>query len=247
MENNQKRRIRLGLSPNELGWKQRPNQQVQEQDGVFDNTVQSDKVLHRNKDAARQSASNAHEEKMNRGAALNPGNKKIRLNKREQMDHNRRIREGLSVRNMLLRQERRLGIEGALSYEDLRRAERSPTLVGKTNPLKAKKTKFKGVGKTTRKRKNREKLLPSERRRRLSRTKIERNRKLYRDRISTKELVITGPNGEKINLTHLRKLRGLEDRKKTAKREEASSRRTMKAERVKNAKLQIRRRDQNTR
>lgn len=251
MENNQRKRPRLGLTPNEMGWSQRqPNPAAArkaDQDGAFDNTVQSDKVLYRDRTAARQAEAKAHEEKMSRTEPTAEEGRKIRIMRRERLDVERQIREGLDVRNNILRQEHRLGIDGALSYEELRRAERSSTLVGRRNPLKAKKSKFKGLGKTTRKRKNREKLLPSERRRRLSRTKIERNRKLYRDRIASKDLSITGPDGKKINIERLRKLRGISKNKPVTQRDVNSARRTMKAERVRNAGLQIRRRDQNTR
>lgn len=70
MENNQRKRPRIDFSREEMGWIQkRINPEAlrkRQEGGVFDNTVQNDKVLYRDSKAARRAEEQAHAEKINR-------------------------------------------------------------------------------------------------------------------------------------------------------------------------------------
>lgn len=115
---------------------------------------------------------------------------------------------------------RKLGMEGLLSVEDIRRAQESNRYVGREKPLELKKRDVRGLeGETKRRKRSKHKLLPSERKSRLSRAKIERSRKKYLERTAKKELYITDAKGQKISVERLRKLRGLSKNQAVTKRD----------------------------
>lgn len=240
MEENKKRRIRL-VDNSDMVWAQR---RAREEKTVHSNTVKDETLLHRNAKKAKEAEDKVYGEKL--GRTDSDAVKRRRVT-------NRQIREGLDVRNHILRQERVLDIEGAFSFEDLRRAQNSPTLVGKRKPIKIRKKDVKGLeGRTSRKKRSRAKLLPSERRSRLNRAKIERNRKKYRDRMVKKELMITDANGKKISIERLRKLRGLSKNEAIKKNDiDFAKKYTLAQEKAKKSKSNsarlIRKRDENTR
>lgn len=165
MEENNKRRIRLSDN-SDFVWSQHQKDVLQKKEDktVFSNTVQSDNVLYRSAKAAKEAEEKLYAEKINSPQATREDrSKKIRETT------NRHIREGQGVRDAMLRQERRLGMEGALSHQELNDAiYMSPTMIGKTRPMNVTKKEVRGLeGKRTRTRKARIKLLPSERRSRL--------------------------------------------------------------------------------
>lgn len=256
MENNQRKRPRIDFSREEMGWIQkRINPEAlrkRQEGGVFDNTVQNDKVLYRDSKAARRAEEQAHAEKINRDINRAGEEASKKSLEQERLTVERQIREGLDIRNNILNQEKRLGIDGALSYSELERAQMSRTLVGKKNPLKGKKKDLEVLGKTKRKRKTRK---PSERKTdRLLQAKLDRIRKQGKNKVKAnlknkeakKDLVIT-LDGKKINID---RLRGTGKYSLPAqKRNNDSGRQALRAERVKRARMQaqIRKRDEYTR
>lgn len=253
MENNQRKRPRVDFSREEMGWIQKrinPSAlRKRPQDGVFDNTVQNDAVLYRDSKTARRAEQRAHEEKVNRSTENVPA-KSI---EKERLTTERQIREGLEIRDNILRQERRLGVEGMVSGSELERAQMSRTLVGKRTPLKAKKKDAKelgALGKTKRRRRTRR---PSERKtERLLQAKLERLRKRTKAKAkarlksNAKGDMVVNLDGKKINID---RLRGTGKYSSPAKRRENSGRQAMRADRIKRARTQaqVRKLDQNTR
>lgn len=256
MENNQRKRPRIDFSRDEMGWIQKRINPAalrkRQEGGVFDNTARSDAVLYRDEKAARRAEERAHAEKINRDINNKNENASKKSMEQERLTVERQIREGLDIRNNILNQERRLGIDGALSFSELERAQTSRTLVGKRNPLKGKKKDLEALGKTKRKRRTRR---PSERKTdRLLQAKLDRLRKQGRAKVKAKlkkreakkDLVIM-LDGKKINID---RLRGTGKYSSPAQRRENNSgRHAMKAERVKKARMQmqVRKRDENTR
>lgn len=95
-------------------------------------------------------------------------------------------------------------------------------------------------------------MLPSERKSRLSRAKIERSRKKYLERTAKKELYITDAHGQKISVERLRKLRGLSKNQAVTKRDtdfakkyQISKRREQESSRAN--QMRLRKRDEYTR
>ena len=123
MENNQRKRPRIDFSREEMGWIQkRINPEAlrkRQEGGVFDNTVQNDKVLYRDAKAARRAEEQAHAEKINRDINRAGEEASKKSLEQERLTVERQIREGLDIRNNILNQEKRLGIDGALSYDEL--------------------------------------------------------------------------------------------------------------------------------
>ena len=244
MEENKRKRIRL-VDNSDMVWQQRRNADK----NVHSNIVRDDSILYRTAKAAKEAEDRLYAQKaeQNRGSTERDQTKK-------QRDHDiRRIEEKMDIRNNILRQERKLGIEGTFSQEDLRRAESSNNLVGRKEPLRIEKKAVKGLeGKTNRKKRSKHKLLPSERRDRLSRAKIERNKKRTLERTAKKELYITDANGKKISVEKLRKLRGLSKDKPVTRRDtdfakkyQLSLRREQENKRL--SQMRLRKRDEYTR
>lgn len=241
MEENKKKRIRL-TDNSALVWQQRHGDK-----SVHSNTVRDDSVLYRTARAAKEAEDRSYAEKaeQNRQPRVSDAEK-------ERREVVRREAEKIDVRNNLMRQERRLGIEGALSFDDISRAQESGLYVGRSKPMELKKRDVRGLGgKTKRKRHSAGRLLPSERRRRLSRARIERNRKKVLEKTAKKELYITDAKGQKISVSRLRKLRGLQKDQAITKRDtdfakkyQMSKRREQESGRT---ALRIRKRDEYTR
>ncbi len=235
MQENKKKRILL-TENSDLVWSQRAKRQ--EDKHAFSNTARNDNVLYKTARAAKQAEDKLYAEKIN---AAEQG----RESKNEQVrtEHSRQIREGLGVRDAMLRQEHKLGMDGALSREELRKAQYSPEMVGRTKPMDVKKKDVRGLeGVRKRRRKGRLSLLPSERKNRFNRKRLERARAKERARIAEKEL-----GGKKLTAKRLRELRGL-DRKQIKRRDLAQVRR----EREQSAKRTnmvrtVRKRDEYTR
>ena len=201
MEENKRKRIRL-VDNSDMVWQQRRDLEK----NVHSNIVKDDSILFRTAKAAKQAEDRLYAEKAEQNRA---STEQTMADKQRKQDI-RRIEEKIEVRNKIIQQERKLGIEGTFSHDDLKRAENSNSMVGRKDPLKVRQKDVKGLeGKSTRKKRSEHKLLPSERRDRLSRAKIERNRKKTLERIAKKELYITDANGQKISVEKLRKLRGL--------------------------------------
>ncbi len=237
MQENKKKRILL-TENSDLVWSQRAMKR-QEDKHAFSNTVRNDNILYKSAHAAKQAEDKLYAEKTN---AAEQG----RENKNEQVrsERSRQIREGLGVRDAMLRQEHKLGMDGALSREELRKAQYSPEMVGRTKPMDVKKKDVRGLDgvRRRRKRKGRLSLLPSERKNRFNRKRLERARDKERARIAEKEL-----GGKKLTAKRLRELRGL-DRKQIKRRDLAQVRR----EREQSAKRTnmvrtVRKRDEYTR
>lgn len=235
MQENKKKRILL-TENSDLVWSQRAKRQ--EDKHAFSNTAQNDNVLYKTARAAKQAEDKLYAEKIN---AAEQG----RESKNEQVrtERSRQIREGLGVRDAMLRQEHKLGMDGALSREELRKAQYSPEMVSRTKPMDVKKKDIRGLeGIRKRRRKGRLSLLPSERKNRFNRKRLERARAKERARIAEKEL-----GGKKLTAKRLRELRGL-DRKQIKRRDLAQVRR----EREQSAKRTnmvrtVRKRDEYTR
>ena len=244
MEENKRKRIRL-VDNSDMVWQQRRNAEK----NVHSNIVRDDSILYRTAKAAKEAEDRLYAQK----AEQNRDSTEKTLAEKQRNQDIRRVEEKLDVRNNILRQEKNLGIEGTFSREDIRRAENSNTMVGRKDPLRIRKKDVKGLeGKTTRRKRSKHKLLPSERRDRLSRAKIERSRKKVLERTAKKELYITDANGQKISIEKLRKLRGLSKeqavtRRDTdfAKRYQLSKRREQ--ENLRKAGLRLRKRDEYTR
>jgi len=244
MEENNKRRIRL-VDNSDMVWKQRRDADK----NVHSNIVRDDSVLYRTAKAAKEAEDRLYAQQ----AEQNRTSREPDLAKRQRDYEVRRIEEKMDIRNNVLRQERKLGIEGTFSEADLKRVESSNSMVGRQDPLRIEKKAVKGMeGQTKRKKRSKHKLLPSERRDRLSRAKIERNKKKTLERTAKKELYITDANGHKISVEKLRKLRGLDrnqavTRRDTdfAKKYQLSKRREQ--ENAKLAQMRLRKRDEYTR
>ena len=212
MEENRKKRIRLADN-SDLVWQQR---RAAEEKNVHSNIVKNDNVLYRTARAAKEAEDRLYAEKAEQNRQPRP----LSNAEKQRRDEVRQIGEKLEVRNNLLRQERKLGMEGLLSVEDIKRAQDSNRYVGKSTPLDVKKREVHDLeGKTKRKKRSAHKLLPSERKSRLSRSKIERSRKKHLERTAKKELYITDANGQKISVERLRKLRGLSKNQAVTKRD----------------------------
>ncbi len=212
MEENKKKRIRL-VDNSQLVWQQR---HAAEEKSVHSNIVKNDNILYRTAKAAKEAENRLYAEK----AEQNRQPKDISLAEKQRREELRQVGERLEVRNNLLRQERKLGMEGMLSVDDIRRAQESNRYVGDKTPLDLKKRDVRGLeGKTKRKKRSAHKLLPSERKSRLSRAKLERSRKKQLERTAKKELYITDANGQKISVERLRKLRGLSKNQAVTKRD----------------------------
>lgn len=210
MLENTRRRVQLA-EDGTFSWKQNKT----EEKTAYSNTVQQDNILFSLAPAARKAEQELLNENPNRPA---PSNRieaaKNTVIKQQQELAAKKAREGLDIQEALLRQEKRLGMKGALSVDELAYARNDPTLIGKAKPMDIKKKDVKGLeGNRHRSLHTRKSLLPSQRRNRLNRKKLERNRNKERDRLQTKqlgkELSITDNNGKKISLERLRKLRGL--------------------------------------
>ena len=244
MEENNRRRIRL-VDNSDMVWQQRRNADK----NVHSNTVRDDSLLYRTARAAKEAEDRFYAQQ----AEQNRTSTAPDLAKRQREHDVRRIEEKMEIRNNILRQERKLGIEGTFSDADLKRAESSNNMVGRTDPLRIEKKAVKGMeGQTKRKKRSKHKLLPSERRDRLSRAKIERSKKKTLERTAKKELYITDANGHKISVEKLRKLRGLNKDKAVTRRDtdfakqyQLSKRRELENKRL--AQLRVRKRDEYTR
>jgi len=244
MEENSKRRIRL-VDNSDMVWQQRRNADK----NVHSNIVRDDSILYRTAKAAKEAEDRLYAQK----AEQNRESAEPDLAKRQREHDIRRVEEKMDIRNNILRQERKLGIEGTFSQDDLRRAESSNNLVGRKEPLRVEKKAVKGLeGQTKRKKRSKHKLLPSERRDRLSRAKIERSKKKTLERTAKKELYITDANGKKISVEKLRKLRGLNKDKAVTRRDadfakqyQLSKRRELENKRL--SQMRLRKRDEYTR
>ena len=224
MQENNKKRIRL-TENSDFVWSQRNKLEKRADKNAHSNTVQNDNILYRNAKAAKQAEDKLYAEKMNAA-------EKGRESKREHVrsEQSRQIREGLGVRDAMLRQEHKLGMDGALSRDELMKAQYSPEMVGKVKPMNVKKNDVRGLeGKRKRRRKARMSLLPSERRNRLNRKKLERNR------------------DKKLTAKRLRELRGL-SKKQIKRRDLAQVRREREQSATRtNMARTIRKRDDYTR
>ena len=232
MQENNKKRIRL-TENSEFVWSQRNKLERNAEKNAHSNTVQNDNILYRNAKAAKQAEEKLYAEKIN---AAEKGREA--QSERTRSEHSRQIREGLGVRDAMLRQEHKLGMDGALSREELMKAQYSPEMVGKLKPMNVKAKDVRGL---EGKRRARMSLLPSERKNRFNRKKLERNRDKERARIAEKE------TGKKLTAKRLRELRGL-SRKQVKRRDLAQVRR----EREQSAKhtnmvRTVRKRDEYTR
>lgn len=243
MQENTKQRIRLTDNRDFL-WTQKHGAQ-NDAKSVHSNTVRNDNILFRTAKAAREAEQALHEERMGREAELNRA-----AADRNRGDNDRRIREGLEVRNQMLRQEKRLGMEGTLSKDELQKAQYNTTgMVGKTNPMDVKKKDVKGLeGKRKRARKApRHSMLPSERKNRLARARLKRNRDLERKRMITKGLSIKDANGNKISLDRLRQLRGLSRTANVSRRDMSKMRTVVRQQAQMKQNRPLRRREEYTR
>ena len=244
MEENKRKRIRLADN-SDLVWKQRREAQK----NVHSNIVKDDTLLYRTAKEAKRAEDRMYAEK----AEKDRQSKEPNLVEKQRSEVVRRVEEKIDVRNKILNQEKKLGVEGLLSREDIRRAQNSNSMVGRNDPLNVRKKDVKGLeGTQKRKKRSKHKLLPSERRDRLSRAKIERGRKKELERTAKKELYVTDAHGNKISVEKLRKLRGLKrdqavTRRDTdfAKKYQKSLRREQDNSRV--AQMRIRKRDEYTR
>ena len=245
MEENKKRRIRLADNSS-LVWQQR---RASEEKNVHSNTVKNDNILYRTARAAKEAEDRLYAEK----AEQNRQPREISAAEKQRREEIRQIGEKLEVRNNLLRQERKLGLEGLLSAEDIKRAQESNQYVGDKTPLGIKKRDVRDLeGKTKRQQRSSHKLLPSERKSRLSRAKIERSRKKHLERETKKELYITDANGHKISVERLRKLRGLNKNQAVTKRDTDFAKKYQKSKRreqedFRRNQIRLRKRDEYTR
>ena len=236
MQENNKKRIRL-TENSDFVWSQRNKLEKRADKNAHSNTVQNDNILYRNAKAAKQAEDKLYAEKIN---AAEQG----RESKNEQVrtERSRQIREGLGVRDAMLRQEHKLGMDGALSREELRKAQYSPEMVGRTKPMDVKKKDVRGLeGVRKRRRKGRLSLLPSERKNRFNRNKLARNRTKERARVAEKE------TGKKLSAKRLRELRGLS--KKQVKRRDLAQVRREREQSAKHTNMvrTVRKRDDYTR
>lgn len=220
MQENKRRRVQLNDST-DFGWSQNRTRGLKnnqnDDKGVYSNTVQNDNILFRTARAAREAEQQLHAARMGQETQRNND-----IEDRARKENDRRIREGLDVRNQMIRQEKKLGMEGTLSKEELRKAQYDTTgMLGKEKPMDVKKKDVKGLEiKKRRSRKaGKHSLLPSERKNRLARARLKRNRDLERNRRITKGLSIKDANGNKISLDRLRQLRGLSKTANVSKRD----------------------------
>ena len=257
MEENKKRRIRLADNRS-LVWQQR---RASEEKNVHSNTVKNDNILYRTARAAKEAEDRLYAEK----AEQNRQPREISAAEKQRREEIRQIGEKLEVRNNLLRQERKLGLEGLLSAEDIKRAQESNQYVGDKTPLGIKKRDVRDLeGKTKRQQRSSHKLLPSERKSRLSRAKIERSRKKHLEREAKKEELrirnekrqaerrARAANGHKISVERLRKLRGLNKNQAVTKRDTDFAKKYQKSKRreqedFRRNQIRLRKRDEYTR
>lgn len=227
----------------DLSWKQ-------PEKSAYDNTVQSDKVVHRNKEAAMQAENNAHAERIGREGS---DNEKIHLKSQQERDKIRLSDERLT-RDNVKNQMKKMGIEGALSFKDLESV--STKNVGTAKPLDKGKTskEVKAKVKEARDDKKVRKMSPSDRKKaRLSRAKKDKTKELEKDLKKEKkrevkkekELVIVTRDGKKIKVDHLRKLRGLKT--KDESRPKTTERNAMKKDKVRDAGIRVKKREGNER
>ena len=245
MEENKKKRIRL-VDNSSLVWQQR---RAAEDKSVHSNTVKNDNILYRTARAAKEAEHRLYAEK----AEQNRQPKPVSLSEKQRREDVRKIEEKLEVRKNLLNQERKLGVKGLLSVEDIKRAQESNRYVGKKKPLDLEKKDVRGLeGTTKRKKRSKHKLLPSERKSRLTRAKIERSRKKELEKTAKRDLYITDAKGNKISVERLRKLRGLNKNQAFTKRDAEAIKKQQRANRsnqsdfIKN-QHRLRRRDDYTR
>ena len=248
MEENKRNRIRL-VDNSDIVWKQRRDAEK----NVHSNIVKDDSILYRTAKAAKEAEDRLYAQK----AEQSRRSDELDLAEKQRNRDIRRIEEKLDVRNNILRQEKKLGIEGAISREDIKRAENSNALVGRTDPLNARKKDFQKKNanemseKKRLKKRSKHKLLPSERRNRLARAKIERNRSKTLERTAKKELYITDANGQKISVEKLRKLRGLSKNQTITRRDTDFAKKYQLSKRREQEKmhaaLRMRKRDEYTR
>lgn len=226
MEENKKKRIRL-VDNSDLVWQQR---RAAEDKNVHSNTVKNDNILYRTARAAKEAENRLYAEK----AEQNRQPKPISLSEKQRQHDTRKIEEKLEIRKNLLDQERKLGVKGLLSVEDIKRAQESNRYVGKKKPLELKKKDVRGLeGEKKREKRSKHKLLPSERKSRLTRAKIERSRKKELEKTAKRDLHITDANGNKISIERLRKLRGLNKDQAFTKRDGDAVKKYQKANRSK--------------
>ncbi len=238
MEENKKKRIRLS-DDSKLVWQQRHA----DDKNVHANIVRNDNVLYRNAQAAKAAEDRMYAERLNRERE----SRETPAAEKQRREDLRRIEEKLEVRNTIMRQEHRLGMDGLLSYEDITRAQESNKYVGTNKPLNIKKRDVRGLtGKTKRKRSSK-RLLPSERRQRLSRARIERGRKKELEKTARRELYVKDANGNKISIDRLRKLRGLDKNRAVTKRDAQVVQKQISKEAGRGNALRIRKRDEYTR
>ncbi|MBR1777203.1 MAG: hypothetical protein IJ752_01275 [Alphaproteobacteria bacterium] len=241
MDENKRKRIRLADN-SDMVWKQRREAQK----NVHSNIVKDDGLLFRTAKAAKQAEDRLYAEK----AEKNRQSKETDIIEKQRREDVRRIEEKIEVRNKILRQEKKLGMEGLLSKEDIRRAQNSNSMVGRDDPLNIKKKDVRGLeGAAKRKKRSKHKLLPSERRDRLSRAKIERGRKKELEKTAKKELYVTDAYGNKISIEKLRKLRGLNKNQAVTRRDTDFAKKYQKSQRREQnnsriAEMRLRKRDE---
>ncbi len=236
MQENQKKRIRL-TENSEFVWSQRNTLKKRDDKHAFSNTARNDNILYKSAKAAKQAEDKLYGEKIDAAEKTAESREK-----RIREEDRRQVREGLGVRDAMLRQEHKLGMDGALSVEELRNAQYTPEMVGKFKPMKVKAKDVRGLeGKRRRRRKARMSLLPSERKNRFNRKKLERNRTKERARVAEKE------TGKKLSAKRLRELRGLS--KKQVKRRDLAQVRREREQSAKHTNMvrTVRKRDDYTR
>lgn len=249
MLENTRRRVQL-TADGTFSWKQNKT----EEKTAYSNTVQQDNILFSIAPAARKAEQELLNENPNRPA---PSNRieaaKNTVVKQQQELAAKKSREGLDIQEALLRQEKKLGMKGALSVDEIAYARNDPTLVGKMKPMDIKKKDVQGLeGNRHRSLHTRKSLLPSQRRDRLNRKKLEKNREQERNRIQEKQLgkdlSITDKNGKKISIERLRKLRGLSKQTPLKRKDLRQVREQIAAKNnVKSLPRNIRRQDEYTR
>lgn len=238
MEENKKKRIRLS-DDSKLVWQQRHA----DDKNVHSNIVRDNSVLYRNAQAAKEAEDRMYAERLNREKET----RETPAAEKQRREDLRRIEEKLEVRNTIMRQEHRLGMDGMMSFDDIARAQESNKYVGTNKPLNVKKRDVRGLtGKTKRKRSS-QRLLPSERRQRLSRARIEHGRKKYLEKTARKELYIKDANGNKISIERLRKLRGLDKNRAVTKSDARIAQKQIARDAGRGNALRIRKRDEYTR
>lgn len=244
MDENKRKRIRLADN-SDMVWKQRQEAKK----SVHSNIVKDDSILFRTAKAAKQAEDRMYAEK----AEKNRQPQETDLTEKQRRQDVRRVEERIEVKNKILQQEKKLGLEGLISRDDIRRAQESNSMVGRKDPLKVNKKDVKGLeGQTKRKKRSKHKLLPSERRQRLSRAKIERSRKKDLEKTAKKELYVTDAYGNKISVEKLRKLRGLKKEQAVTKKDTDFAKKHQKNKRreqdkARTTQMRLRKRDEYSR